>query len=66
MTLPHKVFVKVWDSDRIDDMIIWCEQQFTDPDDWDWSYVDDSDFDIDVNFYFINEHDATMFALRWL
>ena len=62
-----KVYIKILDTDRVYDMIGWCDRNI-DPAKilWDWSYVDDSDLNSDVNFYFECEQDATMFALKWL
>ena len=48
-------------------MIAWCNYKVGESRiDWDWDYVDDSDLNSDVNFYFKDPKYATVFSLRWL
>ena len=63
--MKNKVYVRILDSDKIDQMMEWCNNQFS-AWVWDWSYVDDSDLNSDVYFYFDEEKDAVVFSLRWL
>ena len=65
MVLKNKVYVRILDSDKIDQMMEWCNSQFS-AWVWDWGYVDDSDLNSDVYFYFDEEKDAVVFSLRWL
>lgn len=65
--MDHKVFVPIKDTDKVTDMINWCyanvdRNNFN----WEWSYVDDSDMNSDVRFYFRDPKMATVFSLRWL
>lgn len=65
--MTHKVYVPIDDSDKITDMINWCYKTIDKHNlNWEWSYVDDSDLNSDVHFYFRKEQDAIIFALRWL
>lgn len=64
--LDAKVFVRVTDTDAIVDMVKWCYDNIDQHNvRWDWSYVDDSDLNSDVNFYFKDPKIATLFALKW-
>ena len=65
--LEHKVYVRILDTDRVVEMIHWCYSNVDANNlNWEWSYVDDSDLNSDVHFYFRDPKMATLFALRWL
>lgn len=67
MVLKNKVYVRILDSVKIDEMSLWCYENIsTSHIVWDWVYVDDSDLNSDVYFYFLHEKDAVVFSLRWL
>lgn len=65
---PYKILVKrdTTDVDEIDD---WCEKHFG-PNgfhsQWDVGYADDNPYKYDLFYYFKQEKDAVLFALRWL
>lgn len=64
--MDYRVFVPIRDSDKIVEMVNWCYAN-VDANHilWDWSYVDDSDLNSDVHFYFRRPEMATFFALKW-
>lgn len=65
--MDSKVYVLIRDTDMIVDMVNWCYDNIDKHNlNWEWSYVDDSDLNSDVNFYFRNPKMATLFSLRWL
>lgn len=66
MLYDNRVFVPILNTDKIDEMLKWCEETVGLNKDWRWSYVDDSDLNSDVAFYFKDPKFATLFALRWL
>lgn len=64
--LNSKVFIPIIDSDKVVEMIHWCYANVDANNlNWEWSYVDDSDLNSDVNFYFRDPRMATLFSLRW-
>lgn len=64
--LDTKIYICIMDSDRIAEMIHWCYNNVDRHNlNWDWSYVDDSDINSDVNFYFRDPKVATVFSLKW-
>lgn len=65
MELKNKVYVPITDSDRIVEMMKWCEDNLQ-YNTWSWSYVSDSDLNSDVSFCFVKDEDATFFMLKWL
>ena len=65
MELTNKVYIPILDCDKIVEMMEWCEKNI-EVNTWSWSYVDDSDLNSDVNFYFVHKPDAIVFSLRWL
>lgn len=64
--LENKVYIPIMDSDRVVEMINWCYANVDAHNlNWEWSYVDDSDLNSDVHFYFRDPKMATLFTLRW-
>lgn len=58
--------IPIHGDDRINQMIDWCNDNVGENiTTWEWSYVDDSPFNSDVNFYFLKPEMATIFSLRW-
>lgn len=65
---PYKILVKR-DTTDVDDIDSWCKQQFGPGgfhSQWDVGYADDSPYSYDLFYYFKQEKDAVLFALRWL
>ena len=60
-----QLYVHIDDTDKLVAMEEWCSEVFK-PGTWRVSYVDDSDYNLDVNFYFADEGDCMWFKIRWL
>ena len=64
--LTHKVLLKLpnTDTDHIDR---WCESHFGERGGkWDCWFANDSLFNFDMYYAFLNHEDAVLFTLRWV
>lgn len=65
---PYKILVKR-DTTDVDDIDLWCKEKFGPggfQSQWDVGFADESPYNYDLFYYFKEEKDAVLFALRWV